>query len=144
MRVTWVGETRAERWPLSLGPTSTTAPRCLLRLFDGAAGGLADWSELDAEAERLSNSARNCGDVFELSSRLNRERRLPVKPGEQGIEVGAREPPLEGFGDLLVGQPTGGQQHDLAPYYVAVRDRLASGQHFGPGRARSSLVSSIR
>jgi hypothetical protein len=25
-----------------------------------------------------------------------------------------------------------------------VRDRLASGQHFGPGRARSSLVSSIR
>ena len=38
----------------------------------------------------------------ELSSRLNRERSSPVKPGEQGIEVGAREPPLEGFGDLLV------------------------------------------
>ena len=27
------------------------APRCLLGLFDVAAGGLADWSELDAEAE---------------------------------------------------------------------------------------------
>jgi hypothetical protein len=30
------------------------APRCLLRLFDVAAGGLADWSEFDGEAERLS------------------------------------------------------------------------------------------
>jgi hypothetical protein len=28
------------------------APRCLLGLFDAAAGGLADWSEFDAEAER--------------------------------------------------------------------------------------------
>jgi len=27
-------------------------PRCLLRLFDAAAGGLADWSEFDAEAEQ--------------------------------------------------------------------------------------------
>jgi hypothetical protein len=34
------------------------APRCLLRLFDVAAGGLADWSELDAEAERLSIEVR--------------------------------------------------------------------------------------
>jgi hypothetical protein len=28
------------------------APRCLLRLFDAAAGALVAWSELDAEAER--------------------------------------------------------------------------------------------
>jgi hypothetical protein len=30
------------------------APRCLLGHFDSAAGGFADWSEFDAEAERLS------------------------------------------------------------------------------------------
>jgi hypothetical protein len=29
------------------------APRWLLRLFDAAATGLADWPEFDAEAERL-------------------------------------------------------------------------------------------
>jgi hypothetical protein len=29
-----------------------SAPRCLLRLFDAVAGGLADWSGFDAEAER--------------------------------------------------------------------------------------------
>jgi hypothetical protein len=34
------------------------APRCLLGLFDVAAGGLADWSEFDAEAERLSIEVR--------------------------------------------------------------------------------------
>jgi hypothetical protein len=34
------------------------APRCLLGLFDTAAGGLADWSEFDAEAERLSIEVR--------------------------------------------------------------------------------------
>src|SRR5215203_194172 len=34
------------------------APRCLLGLFDAASGGLADWSELDAEAERLSIEVR--------------------------------------------------------------------------------------
>jgi hypothetical protein len=28
------------------------APHCLLRLLDAATGGLADWSEFDAEAER--------------------------------------------------------------------------------------------
>ena len=33
------------------------APRCLLGLFD-AAGGFADWSESDAEAERLSIEVR--------------------------------------------------------------------------------------
>jgi hypothetical protein len=35
------------------------APHCLLGLFDVAAGGLADWSEFDEEAERLSIEA--CG-----------------------------------------------------------------------------------
>jgi hypothetical protein len=34
------------------------APRCLLRLFDAAAGGLADWAEFDAEAGRLSIEVR--------------------------------------------------------------------------------------
>ena len=32
-------------------------PRCLLRLFDAAAGGFADWSEFDAEAERCGIEA---------------------------------------------------------------------------------------
>ena len=55
MRVIWIGETRAERWPPSLGAeVHHGAPRCLLGLFDAAAAGLADWSEFDAEAERLS------------------------------------------------------------------------------------------
>ena len=30
------------------------APRCLLGIFDAEAGRLADWSEFDGEAERLS------------------------------------------------------------------------------------------
>jgi hypothetical protein len=34
------------------------APRCLLGLFDAAAGGFVDWSEFDAEAERLSIEVR--------------------------------------------------------------------------------------
>jgi hypothetical protein len=34
------------------------APRCLLGLFDAASGGLADWSEFDGEAERLSIEVR--------------------------------------------------------------------------------------
>jgi hypothetical protein len=34
------------------------APRCLLGLFDAAAGGFADWSEFDAEAERWSIEVR--------------------------------------------------------------------------------------
>jgi hypothetical protein len=32
--------------------------RCRLRLFDAAATGLADWSEFDAEVERLSIEIR--------------------------------------------------------------------------------------
>ena len=34
------------------------APRCLLGLFDAADGGIADWSEFLAEAERLSVEVR--------------------------------------------------------------------------------------
>src|SRR5215204_2342272 len=34
------------------------APRCLLRLFDAAAEGHADWSEFDAEAERWGIEVR--------------------------------------------------------------------------------------
>jgi hypothetical protein len=34
------------------------APRCLLWLFDAAAGDLADWSEFDAEAERWGIEVR--------------------------------------------------------------------------------------
>ncbi len=34
------------------------APRCLLGHFDAAAGGFADWSEFDTEAERLSIEVR--------------------------------------------------------------------------------------
>ncbi len=33
-------------------------PSCLLGLFDAAAGGLADWSEFDAEAERWGKEVR--------------------------------------------------------------------------------------
>jgi hypothetical protein len=35
-----------------------SAPRCLLRLFDAAATGLADWSEFDAAAERWGIEVR--------------------------------------------------------------------------------------
>jgi len=41
------------------------APRCLLRLFDVASGGLADWSELDAEAERLTDPLRRSLKLWE-------------------------------------------------------------------------------
>jgi hypothetical protein len=34
------------------------APHCLLRLFDAAAAGLADWSEFDAEAKRWGIEVR--------------------------------------------------------------------------------------
>ena len=44
------------------------APRCLLGLFGAAVGGLADWSEFDAEAERLSIevSGLSCEDLRAL------------------------------------------------------------------------------
>jgi hypothetical protein len=35
-----------------------SAPRCLFGLFDAAATGIAEWSEFDAEAERLSIEVR--------------------------------------------------------------------------------------
>jgi hypothetical protein len=34
------------------------APRCLLGVFDAPAGSIADWSEFDAEADRLSIEVR--------------------------------------------------------------------------------------
>ena len=34
------------------------SPRCLLGLFDAKVGGLADWSEFDAEAERWGIEVR--------------------------------------------------------------------------------------
>jgi hypothetical protein len=34
--------------------------------------------------------------------------------------------------EVNVEQPTGGQQHDLGPYYVSVWRRIASGQHLEP------------
>ena len=48
------------------------ASRCLLGLIDAAAGGLADWSEFDAEAERWGIEVRGLyprdpyakGDLF--------------------------------------------------------------------------------
>ena len=39
------------------------APRCLLRLFDAAGGGLADWSEFDAEAQRWGIEVRGLSRV---------------------------------------------------------------------------------
>jgi hypothetical protein len=54
------------------------APHFLLGLFDAAAAGLADWSEFDAEAERLSIEVRGIsredltmlieGSTFEIST----------------------------------------------------------------------------
>src|ERR671920_1642159 len=35
-----------------------SAPRCLLELFDAAAGGFADWAEFDADVYRLSIEVR--------------------------------------------------------------------------------------
>jgi hypothetical protein len=48
--VTWIGETRAD--------VHHGAPGYLLSLFDAAAGGLCDWSEFDAEAERWGVEVR--------------------------------------------------------------------------------------
>ena len=39
------------------------APRCILRFFDAAARGLADWSEFDAEAERWGIEVRGLSRV---------------------------------------------------------------------------------
>ncbi len=51
------------------------APRCLLGLFDAAAGGLADWSEFDAEAERWGIEVRGLSreDLSELIEGSTRE-----------------------------------------------------------------------
>jgi hypothetical protein len=101
MRVTWVGETRAERWPPSLGAeVHHGAPRCLLRLFDAAVGDFAERSELDAEAERLSIEVRGLSReglaaliksfTFEVPAtehrRLHREASDFVRWGRRGAE----------------------------------------------------------
>jgi hypothetical protein len=74
------------------------APRCLLRLFDAAARGLADCSEFDAEAERLSIEVRGFsredlsalieGSTFEIPTtehrRLHQEASNFVRWGRRG------------------------------------------------------------
>ena len=74
------------------------APRCLLRLFDAAAGGLADWSEFDAEAERWGIEVRGLsredlsalieGSTFEIPTaehrRLHQEASDFVRWGRRG------------------------------------------------------------
>ena len=55
------------------------APRCLPGLFDAAAGGLADWTEFDAEAERWGLEGRGLSreDLRALISRAPPARSLP-------------------------------------------------------------------
>ena len=74
------------------------APRCQLGLFDAAAGGLADWSEFDAEAERLSIEVRGIsredltmlieGSTFEIPTtehrRLHKEASDFARWGRRG------------------------------------------------------------
>jgi len=59
------------------------APRCLLGLFDAAAGVLADWSVFDAEAERLSIEVR--GLSREDVSRLIENSTLEIPTTEHRI-----------------------------------------------------------
>jgi hypothetical protein len=74
------------------------APRCLLRLFDVAAGGLADWSEFDAEVERWGIEVRGISredltvriesSIFEIPTtehrRLHQEASDFVRWGRRG------------------------------------------------------------
>ena len=65
-------------------------PRCLLELIDATAEGLADWSEFDGEAERLSIEVRGRaredlsmlieGSTFEIST--TEHRRLHKKASD--------------------------------------------------------------
>jgi len=54
MGVSWTGETRGRDGRRVWADVHHGAPRCLLRLFEAVARDLAEWSEFDAEAERLS------------------------------------------------------------------------------------------
>ena len=66
------------------------APRCLLGLFDDAAGGLVAWSEFDAGAERGRIEIRGLSreDLIALIEDSTREipatkhRNLPQEPGD--------------------------------------------------------------
>lgn len=51
------------------------APRCLVRLFDAASAGLADWSEFDTETERWGIEVRGLSreDLSLLSKGSTRE-----------------------------------------------------------------------
>jgi hypothetical protein len=62
------------------------APRCLLGLFDAAAGGLADWSEFDAEAERLSIEVRGLSCQISTTEHrtLHQEEGYFVRWGRRG------------------------------------------------------------
>src|SRR5919112_5159463 len=88
------------------------ASRCLLGLIDAAAGGLADWSEFDAEAERWGIEVRGLyprdpyakGDLPEPLPRLHGTAGTSIcedgKTGEVGFvgrsEVRLRLPPARG------------------------------------------------
>jgi hypothetical protein len=74
------------------------APRCLLRHFDVAAGGLADWSEFEAEVERWGIEVRGISredltvriesSIFEIPTtehrRLHQEASDFVRWGRRG------------------------------------------------------------
>jgi hypothetical protein len=44
------------------------APRCLLALFDAAAGSIADWSEFDAEVELEALTRHRAGSLKRAGS----------------------------------------------------------------------------
>jgi hypothetical protein len=99
--VTWIGETRAAIRLPSLGQTSTTVRR-LMQHIDAAAGGLVDWSEFDAAAERWGIEVRGLyprdpyikGDLPGPLPRLNGRAGTSIcedgNPGEVGF-VGRSE-----------------------------------------------------
>jgi hypothetical protein len=62
------------------------APRCMLGAFDAAATGLADWSEFDAEAERLSIEVRGLSRQISTTEhrRLHQEEGDVVRWGRRG------------------------------------------------------------
>ena len=55
-----------------------STPRCLLRLFDAAATGLADWAEFDAEAERWGIEVRGLSREDLTALIKNSPRQIPA------------------------------------------------------------------